>query len=662
MSFRSLTIIAITAFCLLQAVAQTTRADIKNWQTGQTIPGTEGIVPGPDLNLDNRNTEARNLRYADLSPGLDLSNSDMHDSWFDFARFKGSNLFQSSFSGARLTGADFTDALIVDVNFGGSDFTKEQLYSTASYKNHNLAGVLLSGSVRGWDFVGQNLTGAVFSSTTWTDANLTDAIVNNASFPGRTMDKEQLYSTASYKNHDLSGIKMRNNNLAGWNFFGQNLRGAVFGVATLTNADLREAILQDVNFGNAKMTGADLSRSDLTNASFRENGTATLTDAIFTDAIVTGANFPYATLHGFTREQLYSTASYKKHDLAGISLRYNDLTNWSFANQNLTDANLDNSTLSGADFTNAVVAHAQFLDATGLTKDQLYSTASYKNHDLSGIDLSLIDLSGWDFSDQNLTGADLRADLQGAIFARAVIMNAGFMLLTKEQLYSTASYAKQDLGGVGLESHNMTGWNLAGQSLINASLSNSILVNCDFTSADLRSLRGLDPTGAILRNAILPDGSIAPLALAATDQLAIRDYTLGITVKNSMTLADGSILEMRFADAGWQSIITVDPGVVPDLGGTLALRFADGANPATLVGTKFHLFNWNGQLAAGDHFDRIDSLPGYVWDTSQLYTSGDVTLMAVPEPSAMLLAAVCVVLAGAARLGRRRSHVGQGLP
>ena len=86
------------------------------------------------------------------------------------------------------------------------------------------------------------------------------------------------------------------------------------------------------------------------------------------------------------------------------------------------------------------------------------------------------------------------------------------------------------------------------------------------------------------------------------------------------------------------------------------VSFAEDVDPTTLVGTQFHLFNWNGQLVAGDHFDHIDSLPGYVWDTSQLYTSGDVTLTAVPEPSAMVLAAVCVAMATVHRGLRRFSR------
>jgi hypothetical protein len=48
-------------------------------------------------------------------------------------------------------------------------------------------------------------------------------------------------------------------------------------------------------------------------------------------------------------------------------------------------------------------------------------------------------------------------------------------------------------------------------------------------------------------------------------------------------------------------------------------------------------------LAAGQHFDQITTQPGVIWDTSQLYTSGIVTLTSVPEPPAIALAGVGVV-------------------
>ena len=86
------------------------------------------------------------------------------------------------------------------------------------------------------------------------------------------------------------------------------------------------------------------------------NNYALLTDADFTDSIITNANF--STAVGFTKKQLYSTASYKNKDLRGINLSYKDVLGWNFSDQNLTGAKLEgisvntNTNFTGADLRN----------------------------------------------------------------------------------------------------------------------------------------------------------------------------------------------------------------------------------------------------------------------------------------------------------------------
>ena len=65
-------------------------------------------------------------------------------------------------------------------------------------------------------------------------------------------------------------------------------------------------------------------------------GGSTLTNADLSGATVTGANFDDTTSRGFTKEQLYSTASYQAKNLQGIGLGSNDLSGWDFSGQNLT--------------------------------------------------------------------------------------------------------------------------------------------------------------------------------------------------------------------------------------------------------------------------------------------------------------------------------------
>jgi uncharacterized protein YjbI with pentapeptide repeats len=125
-------------------------ADIKNWQTHETIPDTEGTTPGLGVQLDHRE-----LEYAKLSE-LDLTD----------ANFELSNLAYASLRGSTLRGSTLTDA----------------------------------------NLTGANLAYASLGNSTLTNANLTDAVVNGTWFKDTTsqgFSKEQLYSTASYQATDL---------------------------------------------------------------------------------------------------------------------------------------------------------------------------------------------------------------------------------------------------------------------------------------------------------------------------------------------------------------------------------------------------------------------------------------------------------------------------
>ena len=108
----------------------------------------------------------------------------------------------------------------------------------------------------------------------------------------------------------MRGIGLSGNDLSGWDFSGQDLTGANFAASTLTNANLAGAMV--------------------TGASFAEH------------------------IDGFTKEQLYSTASYQQRNLRGIGLSDNDLTGWDFSGQDLTGADFgvdaDERQSSGAEF------------------------------------------------------------------------------------------------------------------------------------------------------------------------------------------------------------------------------------------------------------------------------------------------------------------------
>jgi uncharacterized protein YjbI with pentapeptide repeats len=597
------------------------RGDIYRWDTGTVIPGTQGIEPAPNAQLHNRN-----LSYAD---------------------FVDANLGEANLSNATLTGARFNGAIVTGTNLGSTGLTSEQLYSTASYQAKDLRGIGLGfNDLTGWDFSGQNLMNASLGNATLAHANLSGAVIMGANFESwisGALTKQQLYSTASYQAKDLRGIRFSQLDLTGWDFSGQNLTGAIFYDAMLTNANLAGAVVSNTNSSS------------------------------------------------LTREQLYSTASYQTKNLRGIGLSGGwvaanwlsaDLTGWDFSGQDLTGASLATATLSDVNLTGAVVSAVDLSGTTphGLTKEQLYSTASYREKDLRGIGLAgwepfnfqgvdapgaSTDLTGWDFSDQDLTGAKLggatliNADLTGAIAKGASLRNATSNGFTKEQLYSTASYRSGDLAGVRLHDNDLGGWSFAGQNLADATFDRSKLLNADFSGADARGAHDLNLAEAVARNTILPDGRIAGLVLAAGERLLVRnddglppdvpqqppsfsnvfDLWLGprqpipVTIHDQLSMSEGSVLQLVLDADPWNSVISFEPGIPIQLGGALELTFADDVSVATQVGRTLRIFDWTGIAPRG----QFAICSPYVWDVSNLYTTGEVTLVAMPEPATRVL-------------------------
>lgn len=649
---------ALAAIICLCAAVTSVSGQIYNWQTGQVIPGTEGITPGPGINLSGWNTESHNLRYANLTSNLeggvliqnsplDLTGADFSNSFLKDAEFYETILNSVNFSGADLTGADLDDTSVFDANFTNAtvahakvpSLTQSQLYSTASYQSKNLEGINLGyRSIAGWDFTGCDLSGAAMNVG---GTILTNAVVVNGTFGGilayvngtliGTTVPAEISTTASYQQKDMHGMTFPSDDLTGWDLSGQNLAGGNF----------ESSILNNVNFAGANLTGVQFQNTDLTNANF-------------TNAIVAQADFLPMDGAGYfnpviiTEAQLESTASYKNGDMHGIRLPqglslagadlqnenlsnsvlyFCDLTGANLSGANLTGAEawakLDRANLEGADLsgaylglpltganlTNAIISGITSEYVWPFTNEQVYSTASYKNGDLRGI----INLNGGTFSEANLSGVDL----------------------------SNSSYLEMDFSGDQFTGANLTGTRFG---------------TCRFASADFRGATGFrdDDPSDILRNTILPDGTIQGLGLLSGDQLTIHNYTIPISVLTSMTLATGSILQMDFDANPWTSTITTPAGVTPQLAGVLSLTFIAGVDPATLVGTSYQLFDWT-QLPSGA-FDQItDDLPaGMYWDLSDLYTTGQITLL--PEPAKFGLPVVLIAMVGRRRIRTKENN------
>jgi uncharacterized protein YjbI with pentapeptide repeats len=316
----------------------------------------------------------------------------------------------------------------------------------------------------------------------------------------------------------------------------------------------------------------------------------------------------------------------------GAYLAYRNLTLAYLIGADLSNAYLSGATLTDADYLGAQIRGARFdvvirpgipgitEDTTigsGITLEQLYSTASYQAHDLSGIGLVGSNLAGAVFAGQKLTRADFGGvNLTGADLKEANLAEANFFV---NQCASYGQYC-----GPG----------------------DAILSGADLTAADGRGAWNLFGPArfAITTNLILPDGHIDGLDLDAGGRLVLHDFDGTpyfrfpdhITVDQHLMMGPGGTLRMVFEADAWDSTILFAPRIPVAIGGALELTFAADVNLASQVGRTFHVFDWTGVNPTGVF---TVSSP-YIWDLSNLYTTGEVTLAAVPEPAGFALAAV----------------------
>jgi hypothetical protein len=91
-------------------------------------------------------------------------------------------------------------------------------------------------------------------------------------------------------------------------------------------------------------------------------------------------------------------------------------------------------------------------------------------------------------------------------------------------------------------------------------------------------------------------------------------------------MSAGGTLRTEFEADAWNSTISFATGIPVALNGTLELTFAAGTNLASQIGRTFNLFDWAGVSPTGTF--AVSS--SYTWNLTNLYTTGEVTLQAIP--------------------------------
>lgn len=213
----------------------------------------------------------------------DLHQCVINGSWEAFAfDFRKADLRESWIVNGDFTKSDFTDARIAGARFDRVRLRFEQLASTLDFKQRGLDHVKFprgsrSGLLGKWNLSGINLEGSDLG-TPPSDADFTGAKINHCTL---SLSKPQLYSTKSYQEGNLVGLRVMGSDLSGFNLSGMNLTGCFF--------------------SNCKFAGAN-----------------------FEDAVITGAWFisdkTIAAPDQLTAEQIQSTWNYKHGHMDGIKL------------------------------------------------------------------------------------------------------------------------------------------------------------------------------------------------------------------------------------------------------------------------------------------------------------------------------------------------------
>jgi hypothetical protein len=103
---------------------------------------------------------------------------------------------------------------------------------------------------------------------------------------------------------------------------------------------------------------------------------------------------------------------------------------------------------------------------------------------------------------------------------------------------------------------------------------------------------------------------------------------IAVTVDEQFAIGSGGTLRIVSDADEWDSTISFAAGIPVTLGGTLELGFAADVDLASQIGRTLDLFDWTGVTPTGTF--AVSSQ--YPWDLSQLYTTGEVTLLSPFTP------------------------------
>lgn len=305
---------AIAALSIFGAPAN---ADIFTWKYVDTPEGLmklsssvlavdgAGVNAEPFANLSNRDLTQAYLNGADLNhANLDsatLASAEVSTANLSYANLSGARLSYMTAKSTNFSHANLAFAILWDNDLSGATFANSILYvanfgSVSSLNAADLSGanlrysLLAASNALNTNFSNADLSYVDFNVGTYTGAFFAGAKIKGASFAKPTsgvgvlnpftINASQIYSTASYQDHDLGAVDFTRRDLTGWDFSNQNLRRASFSLATLNDASFVNADLSFATIAFSSNNGANFAGANLTGAAIGGGSSINFSGAI----------------------------------------------------------------------------------------------------------------------------------------------------------------------------------------------------------------------------------------------------------------------------------------------------------------------------------------------------------------------------------------------
>jgi uncharacterized protein YjbI with pentapeptide repeats len=272
-----------------------------------------------------------------------------------------------------LTDTVFTNTALDDVIFAeNTPLTWQQFRSTQNGQSKNFSAIsIYNNTVSGWDF---------------TDANLVDKRWYGCDFPECVFDNAVI-NVEFFSTH-LVKATSENANI--------HLKKGLTRTQFESTANYRSKDLKKADFNGCDLIGIDFSGFDLTGARFAG---ANLTDVCFNDATIQNCEFAVQSFieHStpLSKDQFYSTQSYKNGVIENVKFERIDLSGWDFSGKKLIGCRFNDCRFADTDFTDTQLENVLFANwergwpletpAPVLTIQQMKQTWNYKNQKMNQI-------------------------------------------------------------------------------------------------------------------------------------------------------------------------------------------------------------------------------------------------------------------------------------